>query len=51
MLIQAVTYIGAGMAFFVAMSVLGMLIGMAITRELPSKAKWDAAGAYKQVSA
>ena len=49
MLIQAITYIGAGIAFFVAMTILGIGIGIVLTQSLPSKAKWDAA--VKQVSA
>ena len=49
MLIQAITYIGAGVAFFVAMNITGVLIVMAFMGELPSKAKWDAP--VKQVSA
>ena len=51
MLLQAVTYIGAGIGFFFVMSAFGLLIGMWLTRSLPSKAKWDAVGPYKQVSA
>tara|TARA_B100000929_G_scaffold261576_1_gene226441 strand:- start:43 stop:192 length:150 start_codon:yes stop_codon:yes gene_type:complete len=43
MLIQAITYIGAGVAFFILSSAFGLLIGMWLTRSLPSKAKWDAA--------
>jgi hypothetical protein len=49
MLIQAITYIGAGVAFFVSAQITGVLIVMAFVGELPSKAKWDAAA--KQVSA
>ncbi len=47
MLLTAITYIGAGIGCFMAMMVGGLLIGMGLTRELPSKAKWDAAGPYK----
>jgi hypothetical protein len=43
MLIQAITYIGAGVAFFVSAQITGVLIVMAFMGELPSKAKWDAA--------
>lgn len=50
MLIQAITYIGAGVAFFVASTAFGLLIGMWLTRSLPSKAKWDSVKA-QQVSA
>jgi hypothetical protein len=49
MLLQAVTYIGAGVAFFFAMTVLGIVMVMVLTSSLPSKAKWDASD--KQVSA
>tara|TARA_B100000470_G_scaffold102806_1_gene79426 strand:+ start:2033 stop:2182 length:150 start_codon:yes stop_codon:yes gene_type:complete len=43
MLIQAITYIGAGIGFFVLMSALGLVMAALFTRSLPSKAKWDAA--------
>ncbi|SVA48870.1 uncharacterized protein METZ01_LOCUS101724 [marine metagenome] len=43
MLLEAIKMIGAGVGFFMLMMVFGLLMGMALTRSLPSKAKWDAA--------
>lgn len=42
-MLTAITYIGAGIGFFVAMNITGVLIVMAFMGEVPSKAKWDKA--------
>jgi len=44
MLLEAVKMIGFGVGFFMITMVLGLLLVMVMTRSLPSKAKWDAAG-------
>ena len=44
MLLEAIKMIGAGVGFFMLVMVFGLFMVMVMTRSLPSKAKWDAAG-------